>query len=106
MPQPPSDRLFATRWVHVAEQDTAEGAVFLPEDAEIPLSRRPRVQLRLTPDGSGTWYEPGADDRPVGRPITWREGEDGVVVARTPGGESLRVVSRAPDRLVVAGMKR
>jgi hypothetical protein len=107
MPQAsPSDPLFATRWVHVTEQDTAEGAVFLPEDADIPLSRRPRAQLRLAPDGTGTWYEPGADDRPVGRPIVWNENPDGVVVARTPAGESLRVVSRAPDRLVLTGLPR
>ena len=26
-------------WVHVFEEDTPEGAVFRPEDADIPLSR-------------------------------------------------------------------
>ena len=104
MPSSP-DPLFATRWVHVAEQDTAEGAVFLPEDADIPLSRRPRARLELAPDGTGTWYEAGADDRPAGRPITWHAGDGGTIVARTPAGE-LRVVAESPRRLVVRGLPR
>ena len=29
--EPPNDRLFATRWVHVFEEDTADGAVIDPK---------------------------------------------------------------------------
>jgi hypothetical protein len=103
---PPSGPLFSTRWVHVAEQDTAAGAVFLPADADIPLSRRPRAQLQLAPDGTGVWYEAGADDRPAGRPVTWREGAGGIVVAGARGGQDVRIVSHEPGRLIVAGMTR
>ena len=42
------DRLFTTRWVHVFEEDTAEGAVYRPEDDQIPLSRRPRERLEYS----------------------------------------------------------
>lgn len=105
MPSPPSGPLFATRWVHVFEQDTPGRAVFLPDSADIPLSRRPRAQLAFAPDGSGILYEPGADDRPSGRPLTWHTGDDGQVTARTAAGEDLHVVAVTPERLLIAGLK-
>jgi hypothetical protein len=95
-------RLFATGWVHVFEEDTAEGAVFRPENSDIPLSRRPRERLELHPDGSARILVQGPDDRYVPQPATWHEEGDNVVV-RTRGreGQILRIVERSPSRLVV-----
>lgn len=95
------DRLHATRWVHVFEEDDASGAVYRPAEDKIPLSRRPREQFELLPDGSARLFVAGADDRPSGLPASWRE-EDGTIVIRPEqGGSELRVVSRSRDRLVV-----
>jgi hypothetical protein len=83
MPQP-GDRLAATRWVHVFEEDTADGAVYRPEDADIPLSRRPREQIEFSPDGSARVFEGGPDDRLVARRA------------------AVRIIEQSPDRLVVS----
>jgi hypothetical protein len=82
------DDLTPTIWVHVFEEDTAEGAVYRPDDANIPLSRRPREQLVLDADGRATFYTTGPDDRLVARPA-----------AKT--GADIQIISRSPDRLVV-----
>jgi hypothetical protein len=95
------DRLFATRWVHLYEQDTAEGEVYAPEDGAIPLSRRPRERLELKPDGSGTFYEGGGDDRLSGRPARWSEGSSDIVLEAAAAGRSFRIVERSPHRIVV-----
>lgn len=93
-------KVSATVWVHVFEEDTADVRVFRPEDAAIPLSRRPRQRLELRPDGSATLSTPGADDRPVPQPARWTE-EDGEIVVRDARNEvKLRVVERSADRLV------
>jgi hypothetical protein len=96
---PAGDRLFATRWVHVFEDDTPAGAVYRPDSGDIPLSRRPRAQLELSADGRATLFVPGPDDRLVARPATWREQGAGDVPE--PGGAEVRIVDRSPDRLVV-----
>lgn len=89
--QAPSDEVFATTWVHVAERDTADGEVYVPDSERIPLSRRPRTRLELRQDGTATLYEGGPDDRPRGRPATWtsdpglRTGADLLIVSSTPG---------------------
>ncbi len=93
------DPLFATTWVHVFEEDTSAGAVYRPEASSIPLSRRPRERLKLSPDGSAHYFTAGPDDRPAGRAATWCE-EDGGLVVRTDDVE-LRIVDRSADRLVV-----
>jgi len=49
-----SDPLFTTRWVHVFEEDTPEGAVYRPDSADLPLSRRLREQLEDKPKGEAT----------------------------------------------------
>ena len=95
------DRLFGTRWVHVFEEDTAEGAVYRAEDDAIPLSRRPREQLELRRAGSAYLFVPGPDDRPVEQPATWREEGGVIVVHAREGGTELRIVERSPERLVV-----
>ena len=96
-----SDPLFATRWVHVAEEDTAEGAVYRPDDDRVPLSRRPRELLELRKDGSAKLFVPGPDDRPVEQQATWQEAGE---PRRTRGarfGANLEIVDRSPSRLVV-----
>lgn len=93
--------LTGTVWVHVFEQDTAQGAVFRPEDSEIPLSRRPRVRFELSPGGRAAWIVAGPDDRYVRHPARWSE-ERGEVIIRDVSGEvRCRIVSRAEDHLVV-----
>lgn len=95
------DRLFGTTWVHVFEEDTAEGAVYRPEDDDIPLSRRPRERFELHPDGSARFLEPGPDDRHVEQPATWKQEGDAVVIRKKAGAASLRVVRQSSRRLVI-----
>jgi hypothetical protein len=76
------DWLYATTWVHVFEQDTPQGAVFRPEEADIPLSRRPRERISLQADGSARFLMPGPDDRFVEHP-------------------EMRIVEHSPERLLV-----
>jgi len=95
------DRLFGTRWVHVFEEDTAEGAVYRAEDDAIPLSRRPRERLELERDGSARLFVPGPDDRLVEQRATWRDERGALVVRAREGGAELRIVDRSPARLVV-----
>jgi hypothetical protein len=101
MPQPP----FGIRWVHVFEEDSAAGAVYRPDSAAIPLSRRPREQFELNADGSARIFLPGPGDRPQPVAATWRKDGDAIVVqgAGTRGGTALeyRIVERLPDRLLV-----
>ena len=98
-----ADPLFSTRWVHVAEEDTGEGAVYRPDDDTIPLSRVPRHWLELRADGSARLYAPGPDDRPVERPGTWvEEGTD----ASARADADVTIVDKAPDRLVVKLRRR
>jgi hypothetical protein len=94
------DRLFATRWVHVFEEDTPDGDVYRPEDADIPLSRRPRERIALHKDGSASVFSGGADDRLAEQTATWRKNDDGIVV-RTSDGAEIRIVDQSADRLVV-----
>jgi len=81
----------------VFEEDTDEGAVYRPEDADIPPSRRPREQLVLDEDGRATLFSAGPDDRLVGRPLTWAAAG----AKSTDKAADIRIVQRAPDRLVV-----
>ena len=96
----PVDWLFATRWVHLFEEDTAAGAVYRPLESEIPLSRRPREQFELSPGGSARLFTGSPDDRLAERPATWRE-DASPSAPRTPGAAEIRIVDRSPDRLVV-----
>lgn len=106
MPGPQDDdELFAKPWVHVFEEDTAEGLVFRPADADIPLSRRPRLRLSFSRDGSARTLLPGPDDRPVETPATWQVEGDGLLVRTGPEAgraqKELRVVRRSKGRLIV-----
>jgi len=93
--------LFATGWVHVFEEDTAEGAVFRPDSADIPLSRRPRERLELHPDGKASLFMQGPDDRYVAEPATWHDEEGTIVIRKRKGSGVLKIVERSPGRLVV-----
>jgi len=94
-------RLFATQWVHVFEEDTAEGAVYRAEDDDIPLSRRPRERLELGRDGSARLFVPGPDDRLAEQAATWSDEGGSLVVRAREGGAEIRIVERSPKRLVV-----
>jgi len=96
--------LFATPWVHVFEEDSADGEVYRPEGGDIPLSRRPRRRLSFSPDGSARVALPGPDDRPREQPATWQQdGDDVVVRATSEGGaeQVLHVSLQSPTRLIV-----
>jgi hypothetical protein len=95
------NRLFATTWVHVFEEDTAEGAVYRPSGAAMPLSRRPRERLELHPDGTARVFVQGPDDRYVERPATWQEDAGAVVIRAGAGGAELRIIEQSSSRLVV-----
>jgi hypothetical protein len=87
--------------VHVFEEDTAEGAVYRPENADIPLSRRPRERLVLEPDGGAKIYTQGPDDRYVEQPAAWRDEGNTLVIRTRQGGPVLHVVEWSPSRLVI-----
>lgn len=93
--------MFGTTWVHVFEEDTAEGEVYRPDDDDIPLSRRPREQIQLQSDGSARLLVPGPDDRFVEEAATWSEEEGALVIRKGKGAPSLRLISQSPSRLVV-----
>ena len=95
------EALFGRRWVHVFEEDTAQGAVYRPQDGPIPLSRRPREHIELSSDGSARFFAPGPDDRPVERTATWIEVNNALVVRTDEGDAEIRIVEWSPERLVV-----
>jgi hypothetical protein len=88
-------------WVHVFEEDSAAGAVFKPENADIPLSRRPRERVEFKSGGAATIWKSGPDDRPAPIAARWTEEGDGLVVSDSGGTVRLRVVEQSPDRLLV-----
>jgi hypothetical protein len=95
------DSLFATRWVHVFEEDGAAGHVYRPEDSDIPLSRRPRERFELDKRGSGRLFTGGTDDRFVEQPATWKHEGNAVVIRADDGSAQLRIAERSPSRLLV-----
>jgi hypothetical protein len=87
-------------WVHVFEEDGAAGAVFKPEHADIPLSRRPRERVEFRGGGAATIWKGGPDDRPAPIAARWtHEGEE--LIVREGGAVRLRVIEQSPDRLLV-----
>jgi len=88
-------------WVHVFEEDTAAGAVFRPENADIPLSRRPRERVEFRGGGAATIWKGGPDDRPAPIAARWTEDGDDLVVRDNGGIVCLRVIEQSPDRLLV-----
>jgi hypothetical protein len=88
-------------WVHVFEEDGAAGAVFKPENADIPLSRRPRERVEFRSGGAATIWKGGPDDRPAPIAARWTKEGGELVVRDSGGGVRLRVVEQAPERLLV-----
>ncbi len=99
------DPLFHTRWVHIFEEDTGAAAVYRPDTDDVPLSRRPRGQMTLSPDGTARVTVAGPDDRPIDTDAEWtREGDELVVRAKAERGGAdrvLRVSIEGPTRLLV-----
>ena len=104
-----SDPLFHTRWVHMFEEDTGAAAVYRPETDDVPLSRRPRERLTLSPDGTARVTVGGPDDRPIDTSAEWeRQGDE--VIVRTKGRrggseEVLHLTIESPTRLLVRTAK-
>ena len=96
--------LFGTTWVHVFEEDTEKGAVYRPDDADIPLSRRPRGRFTLEPGGGAHLFVAGADDRFVELDGTWKEEGGTIVVRDARKRRVMRIVEHGPERLVIASL--
>jgi hypothetical protein len=88
-------------WVHVFEEDTAAAAVFRPENADIPLSRRPRERVEFRSGGAATIWKGGPDDRPAPIAARWTQEGDDLVVRDSGDVVRLRVTGQSPDRLLV-----
>jgi hypothetical protein len=84
--------LCSTTWVHVFEQDGAEGDVYRPEGEELPLSRRPRQRLTFSADGSASLVVSGPDDRLHPVVAHWTELEGEIVVTPEAGAASVRTL--------------
>ena len=96
------NRLFATRWVHVFEEDTAEGAVYRPRGSKLPLSRRPRERLELDADGTARIFVRAPTTATSSSRRRWRDdGRGAWSCARARAAHALRIVEQSPDRLVV-----
>lgn len=96
--------LCSTTWVHVFEQDGAEGQVYRPEGDELPLSRRPRQRLSFSPDGSAKLVVSGPDDRLQPVAARWSESEGEIVVTAESAAASVRTLHvrvRSRDCLLV-----
>ncbi len=99
MGKPALDALFAHRWVRVPEEDTPEAAVYRPDDADLPLSRRPREQMELSADGSARVFTPAADDRLRAGAAHWTD-EGNAIVVRADSRE-LHIFDWSDERLLV-----
>jgi len=96
-----TEQLFGTTWVHVFEEDSSEGAVYRPEEDDIPLSRRPRERFTLEPNGVARMLIPGPDDRYVEEPAKWSEDRGDIVIHPGTGKPLFRIVAQSPSRLIV-----
>jgi hypothetical protein len=96
-----TDPLFATRWVHAYERDSAAGAVFVPDGPAVPLSRRPREQVVFHADGRAEWFAGTADDRLAATPARWREAGDPGVAPTAAAPILITLVERHEARLVL-----
>ncbi|MEZ5475651.1 MAG: hypothetical protein R3E72_11695 [Steroidobacteraceae bacterium] len=92
-------------WVHCFEEDSAQGTVYRPITADIPLSRRPRERLELLSDGSAIFHVPAPDDTFVPQQGSWSAEGTAVIVRTAPRAEARacerRVLSVSATRLVL-----
>ena len=90
------------RWVHVYEEDTKDGAMYRPDTAPVPLSRRPREALILRADGSATVETGGPDDRSQGQPARWSATPAGIAIQTGgPRAQVLTITRATADSLIV-----
>lgn len=101
-PDPANAPTTPRRWIHLFEEDGAEGAVYVPEDGVIPLSRRPRERIELDPDGSATIFMPGPADRPLATAAHWEQVGDALIIRTVGGDRAFRVRQVSPSRWIVA----
>ena len=94
------EHLFDTTWVHVFEEDGAQGAVYRPEEHDIPLSRRLRERLKLARNGSAKLFVPAPNDQLTEQRVRWRDAGDSSQAAPASGTD-VRIVESSPARLVV-----
>ncbi len=95
-----SGSIFRTRWAHAFEEDGPEGAVYRPDDAELPRSRRPRMRLSFSPDGQARILVAGPDDRLREVEARWRE-EGGEITVSGGGAPDLRIQVQSERCLLV-----
>ncbi len=105
-PAEPDQRalLVESIWVHVFEEDRAEGEVYRPESDAIPRSRRTRERLCFFADGTARILLAAPDDRHEPAPAYWKE-EDGRITV-TPdsaaaGAKILHARFEGSTRLLV-----
>jgi hypothetical protein len=95
-----SDWIFRTRWAHAFEEDGPDGAVYRPDDVELPRSRRPRMRISFSPDGQARLLVAGPDDRLREIEARWRE-ENGEIRVSRGGAPDLRVHVQSEGYLLV-----
>ncbi len=97
------DKIAAKSWTHAFEEDEGGCMVFRPSDSPaIKPSRMPRMAIDLKDGGELTTYAPGADDRRVGSPGTWRLDGEHLVLEPGDGPPQRYVVDDASeDKLVL-----
>ncbi len=101
MPRPKVD-LLSQKWIHSHEEDTPQASVFRPADYRFPPSRG-RAGFELKPDGSLVEIGIGPTDRPTESGGSWelKGGDQLILRAGASKQRSLKIVSLAPDRLVI-----
>jgi hypothetical protein len=88
------------RWVHLYEEDSAQGAVYVPDTTEVPLSRRTRDGFEFFADGRVRVLQPAPDDRLAASPARWRTAGTAIEIVGE-NGASRRLVVESPTRLIV-----
>jgi hypothetical protein len=93
------------RWVEQLPKRGGGPATYVPDAPDLPLSRAPRKQFELHPDGSASVFVGGPADQPMELAAQWEEEGSDIVIRTSPkggsGSRTYRVVQQSPDRLVV-----
>ena len=94
--------ILSQRWLHSHEEDANDETVFRPADYRFPPSRG-RAGFELKPGGGLVELGIGATDRPTESTGSWslQGGDQLILQSRASGRRTMRIVSLAPDRLVV-----
>lgn len=91
-------------WVHSYEEDSADQAVYRPENFTFPTSRgRGGFDLKL--DGTAIQFGPGPTDQTATLPGRWEVGEDGWLTLYLGGSDTpsrmMKITSLSPDKLIL-----